>query len=61
MGFRLGGGHELLGVSGPENAIIPENLNQSMGLLPKVGVSQALERTGFFGTSFARLPFSGYP
>jgi hypothetical protein len=32
-----------------ETAIIPENINESKGLLPTVVVRHALERTDFFG------------
>jgi hypothetical protein len=38
-----------------ETAIIPENLNESKGLLPTVVVRHALERTDFFG----QLPHFG--
>jgi hypothetical protein len=38
-----------------ETAIIPENINESKGLLPTVVVRHALERTDFFG----QLPHFG--
>jgi hypothetical protein len=37
-----------LGCSCPEFVIIPENTNESKGLLRDVVQSQVLERTGFF-------------
>jgi hypothetical protein len=37
-----------LGCSCPEFVIIPENANESKGLLKRLVTAQGLERTGFF-------------